>query len=225
MDFLYDDEQDALREAVKGLVGKAYGDYENRRQARLARGRRPRLRREAVDEDGRDGPARAAVLRGGRRRRRRPGRDRHRLPGARPGDRSRALPHVGGAGRRAGLRLRHRRAAAGAPRRAVRRRERAGLRARRAGPRLDSDGRAGHRGPGRRRPGRSPASRSRCRTAPVPTCSSSARRCRTAAPGCSSSSGGRLASGPATRRTTARGPPGSPSTARRRLRWASRAPT
>ena len=33
MDFLYDDEQDALREAVRGLVGKAYGDYENRRQA------------------------------------------------------------------------------------------------------------------------------------------------------------------------------------------------
>jgi alkylation response protein AidB-like acyl-CoA dehydrogenase len=33
MDFLYDDEQDALREAVKGLMGKAYGDYENRRQA------------------------------------------------------------------------------------------------------------------------------------------------------------------------------------------------
>jgi alkylation response protein AidB-like acyl-CoA dehydrogenase len=33
MDFLYDDEQDALREAVKGLVGKAYSDYENRRQS------------------------------------------------------------------------------------------------------------------------------------------------------------------------------------------------
>ena len=33
MDFLYDDEQNALREAVKGLVGKAYGDYESRRQA------------------------------------------------------------------------------------------------------------------------------------------------------------------------------------------------
>ena len=33
MDFLYDDEQDALREAVKGLMGKAYSDYENRRQA------------------------------------------------------------------------------------------------------------------------------------------------------------------------------------------------
>jgi alkylation response protein AidB-like acyl-CoA dehydrogenase len=33
MDFLYDEEQDALREAVKGLVGKAYGDYENRRQS------------------------------------------------------------------------------------------------------------------------------------------------------------------------------------------------
>jgi alkylation response protein AidB-like acyl-CoA dehydrogenase len=33
MDFLYDDEQDALREAVRGLVGKAYSDYEKRRQA------------------------------------------------------------------------------------------------------------------------------------------------------------------------------------------------
>jgi alkylation response protein AidB-like acyl-CoA dehydrogenase len=33
MDFKYDDEQDALREATRGLLGKAYGDYENRRQA------------------------------------------------------------------------------------------------------------------------------------------------------------------------------------------------
>jgi len=33
MDFLYDDEQDALREAARGLIGKAYGDYEDRRQA------------------------------------------------------------------------------------------------------------------------------------------------------------------------------------------------
>jgi alkylation response protein AidB-like acyl-CoA dehydrogenase len=33
MDFTYDDEQEALRDAVRGLVGKAYGDYENRRQA------------------------------------------------------------------------------------------------------------------------------------------------------------------------------------------------
>jgi alkylation response protein AidB-like acyl-CoA dehydrogenase len=32
MDFEYDDEQQALREAVRGLVGKAYSDYENRRQ-------------------------------------------------------------------------------------------------------------------------------------------------------------------------------------------------
>ncbi len=32
MDFTYDEEQDALREAVRGLVGKAYSDYENRRQ-------------------------------------------------------------------------------------------------------------------------------------------------------------------------------------------------
>lgn len=32
MDFSYDDEQQALREAVRGLVGKAYSDFENRRQ-------------------------------------------------------------------------------------------------------------------------------------------------------------------------------------------------
>ncbi|MGA8257460.1 MAG: acyl-CoA dehydrogenase [Nocardioides sp.] len=32
MDFTYDDEQDALREAVRGLVGKTYSDYETRRQ-------------------------------------------------------------------------------------------------------------------------------------------------------------------------------------------------
>ena len=32
MDFTYDDEQDALRDAVRGLIGKAYGDYEKRRQ-------------------------------------------------------------------------------------------------------------------------------------------------------------------------------------------------
>jgi len=32
MDFTYDDEQQALREAVRGLVGKAYGDFENRRR-------------------------------------------------------------------------------------------------------------------------------------------------------------------------------------------------
>jgi alkylation response protein AidB-like acyl-CoA dehydrogenase len=32
MDFRYDDEQDALRAAARGLVGKAYGDYENRRR-------------------------------------------------------------------------------------------------------------------------------------------------------------------------------------------------
>ena len=32
MDFTYDDEQDALRDSVRGLVGKAYGDYEQRRR-------------------------------------------------------------------------------------------------------------------------------------------------------------------------------------------------
>jgi alkylation response protein AidB-like acyl-CoA dehydrogenase len=32
MDFEYDEEQQALREAVRGLVGKAYSDFENRRR-------------------------------------------------------------------------------------------------------------------------------------------------------------------------------------------------
>ena len=32
MDFTYDSEQNALREAVRGLVGKAYADFEKRRQ-------------------------------------------------------------------------------------------------------------------------------------------------------------------------------------------------
>jgi alkylation response protein AidB-like acyl-CoA dehydrogenase len=33
MDFTYDEEQQALREAVRGLVGKTYSDFENRRKA------------------------------------------------------------------------------------------------------------------------------------------------------------------------------------------------
>lgn len=33
MDFSYDDEQEALRDAVRGLTSKAYSDYEKRRQA------------------------------------------------------------------------------------------------------------------------------------------------------------------------------------------------
>ncbi|WP_246355117.1 acyl-CoA dehydrogenase family protein [Nocardioides ungokensis] len=32
MDFTYDEEQQALGEAVRGLVGKAYADFENRRR-------------------------------------------------------------------------------------------------------------------------------------------------------------------------------------------------
>ena len=32
MDFTYDEEQQALREAVRGLVGKSYSDFENRRR-------------------------------------------------------------------------------------------------------------------------------------------------------------------------------------------------
>ena len=32
MDFTYDEEQQALREAVRGLVGKSYSDFETRRR-------------------------------------------------------------------------------------------------------------------------------------------------------------------------------------------------
>src|SRR3954464_10166785 len=32
MDFSYDEEQQALREAVRGLVGKSYADFDNRRR-------------------------------------------------------------------------------------------------------------------------------------------------------------------------------------------------
>src|SRR5664279_2965657 len=32
MDFIYDDEQQALREAVRGLLGKSYSDFEHRRR-------------------------------------------------------------------------------------------------------------------------------------------------------------------------------------------------
>src|SRR4051812_35589714 len=33
MDFTYDEEQQALREAVRGLLGRTYSDFENRRRA------------------------------------------------------------------------------------------------------------------------------------------------------------------------------------------------
>ena len=36
MDFTYDDEQNALRDAVRGLLTKAYGDFEQRRQTTKA---------------------------------------------------------------------------------------------------------------------------------------------------------------------------------------------
>ena len=135
MDFLYDDEQDALREAVTRPGGQGVRrlrepppgghqddpGFDEKQWAKMAE--MGLLGLPFSEEDGGVGAG--------------PGRDRHRLPGARPGDRARALPHLGGAGRRPGVRVRHRRAAPGGPRRPVRRRERAGLRPRRAGPRLD----------------------------------------------------------------------------------------
>ena len=90
MDFTYDDEQTALRDAVRGLLGRRTPTSRT-----AADGRRgPRLRRGALGPARRDGRPRAAVRRGGRRHGRRPGRGRHRGRGARPGARARAVPHV-----------------------------------------------------------------------------------------------------------------------------------
>ena len=65
MDFTYDDEQQALREAVRGLVH----DVRRLRDAATDRGRRPGIRRGPLGPTGRDGRARAALQRGRRRRR------------------------------------------------------------------------------------------------------------------------------------------------------------
>ncbi|CAA9375000.1 MAG: Acyl-CoA dehydrogenase family protein, partial [uncultured Nocardioides sp.] len=125
-------------------------DVRRLRDPAPGRGRGPGLRREALDPDGRDGPAGPALRRGGRRRRRRPGRDRHRVPRDRPRRRARALPHLRGAGWRAGLGVRHPRAAPGGAGRAVGGRERARLRPRRARPPVGTHGRGRHRHRGRR---------------------------------------------------------------------------
>ena len=78
MDFTYDDEQQALREAVRGLLGKAYADYETRRRTAVAED--PGFDERPVGPARRDGRPRAALRRGARRHGRRPGRDRHRAP-------------------------------------------------------------------------------------------------------------------------------------------------
>jgi alkylation response protein AidB-like acyl-CoA dehydrogenase len=36
MDFSHDPEQEALRDSVRGLLGKAYGDFERRRETTAA---------------------------------------------------------------------------------------------------------------------------------------------------------------------------------------------
>ena len=148
MDFTYDEEQQALREAVRGLVGKSYADFENRRRT-VADG--PGLRRVAVGPPGGDGRPRAALRRGGRRDGRRTDRGRHRRRGARPRAGPGAVPDLGRAGRRDRGRGRQRRAARRGARRARRGRERAGLRPRRARHPLGADRRGRHRAGRRRR--------------------------------------------------------------------------
>ena len=61
MDFTYDDEQQALREAVRGLLATAYADHEARRRTVADE---PGVRPRPVGPAGRDGHPRPAVQRG-----------------------------------------------------------------------------------------------------------------------------------------------------------------
>ena len=125
MDFTYDDEQQALREAVRGLLATAYADYEARRRTvaddpgfdRALWGRLAEMGVLGLPFSEDDGGVGAG-----------PGRDRHRVPGARPGARARALPRLGRARRRPGRRGRDRRAEGRPAGPAERRRDRAGRR-------------------------------------------------------------------------------------------------
>ena len=108
MDFTYDDEQSALRDAVRGLVGKAYADHEHRRRtvaedpgfdeklwARMAE--MGLLGLPFAEDDGGvgAGPVEIGIV----------CQELGRVA------RARAVPRLGRAGRRPGRRLRHRRAA------------------------------------------------------------------------------------------------------------------
>ena len=225
MDFLYDDEQDALREAVKGLVGKAYGDYENRRQAvSVIGGDDPgfdekqwtRMAEMGLlglpfsEEDGGvgAGPVEIGIV----------CQELGRVIAPEPYLTSVVL--AGGLVSACGT-AEQRQELLG---RTVRGRAGARLRARRAGSRLDAVRRAGHRCPGRRlldadrREGAGAARRPRRR----------ARGQRRAARRGHRPVRGRRfrrATAPATRRTTAPGRLGSASTAPPPRPWASPAPT
>ena len=222
MDFLYDDEQDALREAVRGLVGKAYGDYENRRQAakddpgfdekqwtRMAE--MGLLGLPFSEEDGGvgAGPVEIGIV----------CQELGRVIAPEPYLTSVVL--AGGLVSACGTAEQRQEVlgalSAGESVLAFAHDE--------PGPRLDGGRRGGHRRPGRRRvdadrrQGAGAARRPRRRPR------GQRRAARTGAPGCSSSTA-RAPTAPATRRTTARtGRAGRPSTAPRRRRWASPAST
>ncbi len=182
MDFTYDDEQDALRDAVRGLIGKAYSDYEKRRQTtkeepgfdekvwtQLAEMGLLGLPFSEADGGVGAGPVEIGIV----------CQELGRVIAPEP------YLELGRARRRARVRRRHAGAAPGAPRRPLGRRQRARLRPRRARRALVRLGLGRHRDRRGRRvdPQRHQGRRS-C-TAPAPTCSSSAPPCPTAAPACS----------------------------------------
>ena len=200
MDFLYDDEQDALREAVRGLVGKAYSDYENRRQAVEGRpgfdekqwakmAEMGLLGLPFAEDDGGvgAGPVEIGIV----------CQELGRVIAPEPYLTSVVL--AGGLVSACGT-TEQRQEILGA---LCGRRERAGLRPRRARPRLDPDRREGHRDPGRRRldadrrQGAGAARRPRRRARGQRR---AARRRHRPVPGRRASA----PSAPATRRTTAR---------------------
>ena len=218
MDFTLDSEQTALRDAVRGLLkgvrrrAPPRGDQGGPRASTRRCG--PGWPRWAcsgcpsAEDDGGMGAGPVELV------------DRRR--GDRPRHRARAVRRVGRAGRRPGRRARHARAAQGGPRRAVRGRVGARLRAL-----LEPDGRWDPAAGGVTESDgeRSPASRSRCSTAAGPTCSWSRPPSGTGSACSSSSRGDGVERVVVHAPSTAAAPRASPSTAPRRRGSATARPT
>ena len=142
MDFTLDEEQEALRDAVRGLL-KGYDPSVTPSGVARSPPRIPGTT-STLEAAGRDGPARAAVRRGRRRHGCGSGRGGGGLRGDRTGARAGAVRRLGGPGRRPGRCARERRAACRDPRWA-------GLRGVGAGVRRGRRRRAGDPGRPRRR--------------------------------------------------------------------------
>ena len=141
MDFTLDAEQEALRDAVRGLLGKAYESSETRREVV---NEDPGFSEKTWSQLAEMGALGLPVRRGRRRHGRRTGRGLDRGRGDGPRHRARAVRRGGRAGRWPRRRGRHRRAARRRARPRRRGPARAGRRARRAGSTVGPDRRRRH---------------------------------------------------------------------------------